>query len=159
MEIRTTVYINNVVLNRINDASGDDKKFRNKLIIALMKRVMQDHDILEKNFMSVKYQNDDAADKWRTLHVRFGKGENEYFQDMRRVFKMSVSLILAYAVKNYFSEVLNDLIRMDIVDNYPPKNYLLLKDIIDGIVSWRLFWGFPANPEYIFNIYQQKLLE
>src|SRR4030042_3209714 len=137
MDINTTMYVHNEILSKIKDAVGNDREFRNKLIIDLLKRAMREHDKLEKNFRTVKYQNDDAADKWTTLHVKFGKGENEYFQDMRRVFKMSVSLILAYSVKNYLTEVLNDLLRLDLEDNYPPKNYLILKDVIDDVVCWR----------------------
>ncbi len=156
MDINTTIYIHRDILSRIKEAIGNNREFRNKLIIALLKRAMRDHDKLEKNFSSVKYQDDDTAGRWNTLHVRFGKGENEYFQDMRRVFKMSVSLILAYAVKNYLNEVLKDLLQMDSPDNYPPKNYLILKDIIDGIVCWRLFWGFPTNVDEIFKKISQK---
>ncbi len=152
MNINTTMYVHNKVLNKIKNVVGDNREFRNKLIIALLKRAMRDHDKLENNFRSVKYQDDDTAGKWKTLHVKFGKGENEYFQDMRRVFKMSVSLILAYSVKNYLIEVLNDLLRMDPLDNYPPKNYLILKDIVDDVVCWRLFWGFPMNLNKIYKL-------
>ncbi len=151
MEIRSTIYVHVDVLSRINDAAGRDREFRNRLIITLLKRVMQDHEKLAKNFRSVKYQDDDAPDRWKTLHVKFVGAENEYFHDMRKGFKMSVSLILAYAVKNYFVEVLNDLMHDNWMDNYPPKNYLIINEVVDDIVCWRIYWGFPSDQREIFR--------
>jgi hypothetical protein len=33
-----------------------------------------------------------------------------------------------------------------IADNYPFfMNYMLVKEIIDNIISWRIIWGFPPD--------------
>lgn len=54
---------------------------------------------------------------------------------------MSVSLILAYAVERYLAEIL----KTNISDNYQFRNYTVIREDIDNIISWRLIWGFSVN--------------
>ncbi len=151
MLINTTVYMHNNILSRIMKITGNSKKLRGSTIITFLKRAMRDNKKLLRGFRSVKYQNSDSHDKWNTIHVTFREDDYEYFIDMRKLYKMSVSLILAYAVRKYFFEIMNKLKKKFQSDNNPPYNYLFVRDVIDGVVSWRLYWGFPSDPKEIFR--------
>jgi hypothetical protein len=151
MLIKTTVYMHNEILSKIIKITGNNKKLRSSIIISFLKRVMKDNKNMVKLFRSVKYQDSDKKENWKTIHVSFREDDYEYFIDMRKLYKMSVSLIVSYAVKKYFFEIMNKLIGKFLSDNNHPNNYLLADHIVDGIVCWRLYWGFPPDPKEIFH--------
>ena len=62
---------------------------------------------------------------------------------------MSVSHILAMAIDKYLDESMKTTIK----DKYHFTNYIILKDSINGILCWKLIWGFPANMEILFHDY------
>ncbi len=61
---------------------------------------------------------------------------------MRKFFKMSVSFILAYAVMRYLDEVLK---RNKSADNYCYQNYIFMKEVVNGIICWQIYWGIPQK--------------
>ena len=63
-----------------------------------MQRVMSDNQKMLKSCSRVKYQERDVKENWHRLHIIMNEYEYEYYFDMRKFFKMSVSFILAYAV-------------------------------------------------------------
>jgi hypothetical protein len=150
MLIKTTIYMHNEILRKINEIVQNNKKARGNLITLLLKRAMQDNKRLMKRHGSIKYQESDKPKQWKTIHVKFNEDDYEYFIDMRKLYKMSVSLILAYAVRNYFFEMANKLKRKLLSGNYFPNGYFFNRELVDGIVCWRLYWGFPNNPKEIF---------
>ncbi len=56
---------------------------------------------------------------------------------------MSVSSILAYALQKYGNKLMN----IKITDNYLYKNYMIIRELIDNIICWRLIWGYPPHVE------------
>ncbi len=151
MIIKTTLYIHNNILRRIHKFVGKNKKLRSNLIISLLKRAMRDNKKMIKGFMSVKYQQKDSANEWNIIHIAFKEDDYEYFIDMRKLYKMSVSLILAYAVRKYLFQMMTKEMGRFMSDNYYPRNYLLSRYIIGGIICWKLHWGFPADQNEIFR--------
>ena len=67
--------------------------------------------------------------------------EYEYFLDLRKILKMSVSLIVAYAVEKF----LDMLMKENNTDNNRYRNYIIAREVIDNIICWKLIWGFPRN--------------
>jgi hypothetical protein len=67
----------------------------------------------------------------------------EYFLDLRKLMKMSVSLILAYAVEKFLDTIMS----RNNTDNNRYRNYLIIREIIDNITRWTFIWGFPPNIE------------
>jgi len=67
--------------------------------------------------------------------------EYEFFTDLRKFHKISVSALIAYAIKKY----LNDKIMDGGIDNYPFKNYILSCGIKDDYVYWQIIWGYPEK--------------
>jgi hypothetical protein len=77
---------------------------------------------------------------WRTFHLTVREDDYEFLLDLRKLMKMSVSRILAYAVKRYLRGL-----KKNITDNNRFFNYTVLREIIDGVICWRFFWGFPRG--------------
>lgn len=139
--METTLYIHSDILEKINYAARIRRTSRSDMIVMLLREVMIDMPDPAGAGKMVQYQKKGRDNEWHRVHVSLRMDEYEYFLDLRRFMKMSVSLILAYAVKRY----LKQLIIKNETDNYQPKNYILAKTVIDSIVCWTLIWGFPPN--------------
>lgn len=142
--VATTLNIHVDVLSKINHAAAKFRKSRKAIIVFLLKQLMMDRRVLSRGFTAVRYQQDDDKECWHTFHIRFREDDNEYFVDLRKFSKCSVSCLLAIAVNQYIDELL--LNEMKEVDNYPfMSNYVLLQDLVDGIICWRIYWGYPGE--------------
>ncbi len=131
------------MLNRGAEITGRTMTFLIKLLI---QRVMRGNRKLLKSNTRVKYQERDEKENWRRLHISFNEDEYEYCLDMRKFFKMSVSLILAFAVMRYLDDIINELIDgSKNTDNYRFRNYMFINKIIDGIICWQIYWGYPKK--------------
>ena len=105
-----------------------------------------DHAKGDFDFTTVKYQSDDMPENWHCFHVRFKPDEYEFFIDLGKVCKCSVSLLVALAVDRYTDELIKEKAVKKDVDNYILfKHYLLNKVIVDGIICWQMYWGIPIN--------------
>jgi len=142
--IITTLNIHLDVLSNISRAAGRLGKSRKDIIVLLLRRIMRDHHLFKHGFSTVKYQMDDDSGNWHCFHIRFREDENEFFVDLRKLTKCSVSNLVAKAVERYLAELIED--RVKSVDNYRYfSNYVLHSELIDGIISWRIYWGFPVE--------------
>lgn len=86
------------------------------------------------NGSPVKYQSSRKKNSWRSFHIRLSDCDYEFFLDLRKVLKLSVSNILAHAVKKYLGDEIKD------VDNYLYHAYsLIIAKINDGLelkITW-----------------------
>jgi len=135
------IHINNLL--KISRTADRLNKTRKDIIVLLLMRMMKDHRLFSRSFSTVKYQRNDDSGNWHCFHIRFRPDENEFFVDLRKVCKVSVSCLLAMAVERYLNEIIQ-VIKNEFVDNYPLfENYVLRQEDIDGIISWRIYWGLP----------------
>lgn len=153
--INTTLNIKHSLLNKINNVALISNFTRSKIIILLLQRMMKDIDTLFNSNPCVKYQNSiDENDNFHKFHISLAEYQYEYFIDMRKMYKRSVSFILAFAIENYLDEIL-DLITNEKqkinTDNYLRKNYIIFGQTVDGVTCWKLFWGIPPNLEKIIE--------
>ncbi len=145
--METTLNINARILDRISLAARSRGVSRSEMIILLIKKAMDDIPDPARIGSMVRYQRKGRPDEWRTFHVQLRMDDYEYFLDLRKLLKMSVSLILAYAVKKF----LNKCLKNNTTDNYQYKNYIVIKEFIDNIVCWKFLWGYPPNLEKILR--------
>jgi hypothetical protein len=136
--IKMTINININVLNSIEFASIELGTSRSKIIKLLMKEIKLDKNIHFKFFSQVKYQEKDFKKNWSMFHIKLSESEYEYFLDIRKFFKMSVSLILAFAVKKYLHLLLKS---NSLGDNYSPDNYFFQLGVFQGKESFIISWG------------------
>jgi hypothetical protein len=146
MLIESTINVHKNIMEMLEKSSEATGRTRTHIIKILMQRIMKDNHKLFKMNSRVKYQERDLKENWHRLHIVMNEYEYDYCLDMRKLFKMSVSFILAFAVKRFLDEVMNRLLDMHKnTDNYRYRNYLLIKKIIDGIICWQIYWGIPEK--------------
>lgn len=144
--METTLNIHSDIYEKLAKAAKSAGISRSEMIIILIKKTMDDiHDPARMGIM-VRYQNRRKPEEWRRIHVELRIDDYEYFLDLRKLLKMSVSLILAYAVQKYLPTLFNNF-----TDNNRYKNYIVIREIIENVVCWRFFWGYPYNIEKILN--------
>lgn len=136
----TTVYIQIDLFDRITKEAHARNISRSKLIIILLE-LMMGKPATPRLGKLVQYQESRNPEEWHTFHISFMDDEYEYFQDMRKLLKMSVSLLLAIAVRQFLD---NPVVKID-TDNYRYKSYLIVKEIVESITCWRLYWGYPPG--------------
>jgi hypothetical protein len=139
--MKTTLNIREEILNKIIQVAKIKGLTRSEMITVLLKQIMGDVRNPKPIGRLVRYQQRNRRGLWRTIHVTWRMDMYEYLQDLRRLLKLSVSLMLADAVQKY----LGRLLKRTIADNYHFSNYVLIKETIDNIICWRHIWGFPPN--------------
>jgi hypothetical protein len=142
MHIETTINVNKHILEMLNNGAAITDKSRTSIIKSLFQMFMKDSQRMIKTNSRVKYQEMDLKENWHKIHIVLNEYEYEYYLDIRKLYKMSVSFILAYAVLRYLDELLKQNIS---TDKYCYKNYILIKKTVDGIISWQIYWGIPPN--------------
>ena len=146
MLTETTLNIHNDILIKICKAAEFKGISRSRIIILLLKKFMGS-SVDFSMFRCIKYQDKDLPEKWHTFHIQLREDDYEFFLDLRKFFKMSVSLVLAIAVKKYIDSLFNK----KFTDNYLFRNYLMIRNVVDGIINWQLYWGFPPKIDEIFK--------
>jgi hypothetical protein len=141
--METTLNIRIDVSKKITFAAQARGISCSEMIAILIKKVM--HDISNPGRMGklVQYQERRRQNEWHTFHLCVREDDYEYFLDLRKLLKMSVSLILAYAVNKFLDKIL----KMDDTDKNRFRNYIVIRDVIDDIICWKFIWGFPPNIE------------
>lgn len=144
--METTINIHKNIMKMLDKGTETTRKSRTFIIKSLMQRMMSDNQKMLKSYSRIKYQRRDEKENWQQLHLILNEYEYEYYLDMRKLFKMSVSFILAYAVVRYLDEVMNELTNRNIdTDNYTYRNYIFVRKTIDNIICWHLYWGIPEK--------------
>jgi hypothetical protein len=139
METTVTIHVN--LFNRITQAAQKKKVSRSKLIITLLEMLMEKPSHPLRLGRLVQYQERKMPEEWHTFHISLMEDEYEYFQDLRKLLKMSVSLLIALAVKNFLNDPEDNIN----TDNYRFNSYLIVQEIVDSVICWRLYWGYPAG--------------
>ena len=142
MLIETTVHINRGILKMINECAEKKRRTRASIIKLLMQRMMNDNQRMLKSYTRIRYQPRDEKENWYRVHLVLSECEYEYFLDMRKFFKMSVSYILSYAVLRYLDDLTD---WNNNTDNYCYNNYIIMMKTFDGTVLWQIYWGIPPQ--------------
>lgn len=142
MSIETTLYMKDSIRTKIEQASEHTGLGTSILIVKLMKMLMKDHDIMTRQWCSIKYQQKGATVKWRRKHISIRPVEYESFIDMRKFYKMSVSFLVAFAVDHYLDKLIEELTSAgnNNTDNYSLKSYTLTKEFIENSLFWTICW-------------------
>jgi hypothetical protein len=143
--METTLNVHAETLKQISAAARTGGISRSRVIMYLMKRVMDDISKPDYPGRMVRYQKKGSPGDWHIFHLQVKEDDYEYLLDLRRLLKMSVSLILAGAVKKYLDEQKSK----NFTDNCLFKDYVLVMDTINGVICWKLIWGFPPGMKNI----------
>ncbi len=138
--METTLNLHAATLGRINAAARAKGVTRSALVRMLFKRIMNDLSDPDSIGVVVRYQGRRRPEEWHVFHLQVRPDEYEYFLDLRKLLKMSVSLILAIAVKKYLK-----VKKVLLTDNYRYKNYTIIKMTTGNIPTWKFIWGYPRT--------------
>lgn len=144
MKIRTTLHLDASIIEAIAEAARAAGLDRDQVVSSLMRRCAEEAKKRPGVWMRVRYQERREGENWRRMHVAFNPDGYEHSIDMRKMLKMSVSFIVAFAVEHYLEEVL-DILR-NVGDNYCYRNYAMLQVSIDEVICWVICWGIPEKP-------------
>jgi hypothetical protein len=140
--MRTTIYINSILAERIKESAISLDISCNYLIKLLIHEAVLKDRFQVKTFQGVKYQDRDPEKKWKRLHVSFEPHIYEMGLDLRKALKCSVSLIVSFAIIQYLDELIEKLKNNRKVDNYP-RNYIFIAKKYNNIQGFTVFWGVP----------------
>jgi hypothetical protein len=137
--METTININTDILAAITLAARVKGITRSDMIVLLLKEVMNELTGPVRYGKLICYQDRSLPETWHRFHLYLREDDYEFLLDLRKLFKMSVSCILAYAVRKYIKTINTD--------NNRYRNYVIVKNSRNGIIFWTLIWGYPQDIE------------
>ncbi len=143
--MNTTLNIHLPILKQIMKAAKLRRISPSEMIVILLKLAMEDISNPGRLGKMVRYQKRRNPKEWHVFHIKIREDVYEYWLDLRKLRKMSVSLILANAVRKFLKSP-----ETNFTDNYHFTNYAIIKEVIDNVIVWKLIWGVPLNLEKIF---------
>ena len=156
MSIHTTFYIKSNLLVRLIAVSSSLNISVNSLVVMLIikmiKRYIRSKPVI---FSTVKYQKtDDDNSGWKIQHLSLDVDVYEKAVDLRKVFKKTVSLIIAIAIEKYLDEIVRELSNnKKSMDNYL-HNYLFISSVTNGIFNFTIYNSIP--PQKILKNHFEK---
>ena len=151
--IDTTAYLDRKCIDMLAGMAEEAGISRSKLVVLLLKRVMKDHAALVRYDRAVRYQERKPVAQRIRLHVVVDLRDYEFFIDMRKLFKWSVSFLIAFAVQEHLDELMAKLADEkydEYADNYPYHHYLIIPEKVDSAICWKIYWGIPENLNKLF---------
>ena len=143
MNIATTINIRKDLLDRLSGAAEASGSSLKSLISALLREYMNDRRAKHSAFTRVRYQERRGSGQWKRLHVSMMCDEYEYCIDLRKVFKMSVSFLIACAIEKYLDALIQKCGKN--ADSYRYQNYAIMKLQSQEVVCWVIYWGIPQK--------------
>ena len=141
MSKATTINIDLPNLKRLTGASIALSTSRTALISVILKYMSRKPLKHFEAKLGIEYQPRSLDHQWHVFHLRLSRDEYDFFQDMRRICKMSISYIIAFAIQNYLNEIIK-LFRGK-VDSYRYHNYAIMQINIGDVICWAIYWGIP----------------
>ena len=145
--METTLNIRHDLLQQIARVAQSEGVSRSEIIMFLIKKTTADMSSPEGFGSLVRYQSRQKSGNWRVFHVQVREDMYEYWLDLRKLLKSSVSLILARAVVKYLGKPLEK----NGTDNYRCTNYVLMKTVFRDVIVWKLIWGYPPDLEKLLR--------
>ncbi len=141
MSIETTISIKSKYLSLVTDISNQTNSSINKILCNLLKlsTIYQVKKI--ESCTRVKYQTSDDDTIWCTQHITLTPELYEKSIDMKKLYKLSVSYIIALAIEKYIKKCLKKANILTPTDNYE-NTYIIIKKYSQ---SFMVFWNWPGE--------------
>lgn len=143
MMVDTTIRVGREAAGRIAEICENRGIRKAALVSALVRFASGRMRPLPDGWLRVKYQGRRGKEEWRCLHLAVRPDEYEFFGDMRKVQRLSVSFIVAFAVEHFLDEMMETI--GDDTDNYRYRNYLIAQFLLGDVVCWVHCWGIPPG--------------
>jgi len=146
-KIETTVNIDKEVYNTLTEAAKKLRVSRSKLVVMLINRMVEQEEPSEEDYVqhAVRYQESRDEENWKTLHIVLLRPDYEFFDDVRKLWKMSVSFLVAYVTEHYLvdlEKIDNKSTEEDFTDNYRDcahyTRYFKQNDVQCILLCWQI---------------------
>jgi hypothetical protein len=154
-KIRTTSVMRKDVIKLLEAAEEKTGLAKIRLLVLVVRKLLKNSKQYIRFSGRIKYQKRiDEETKLpipkKRVKFRLWEGDYYYFQDMRRVFVLSISHVLAIAVFTYLEEVIDEILTNinsedEDGDNYPLENYAIVEKCLKNITTFRIWWGVPED--------------
>ena len=118
----------------------------NRTIVALMKLMSKEVKYRPMPERLVEYQKLTEGEEWKTCHVYLSFQEYQHFTDMRNFLKISVSFLVAEALRKYGSQLLNSSSPELWDDKNLFPHHSLVKKTVSGQQIFITCWGKGTDP-------------
>jgi len=143
MKIRTTMNLCHDDVLALEGAAITAGVTRTALVSALLRRMAELEKRRGRAWERVRYQERDETANWRKVHISPRGDEYEFFIDMRKVKKLSVSHLVSLAIRELMDEVLKMIVGK--ADRYRYRNYAIVGIIVENVICWLMCWGVPPR--------------
>ncbi|MCX8123727.1 MAG: hypothetical protein N3F66_06135 [Spirochaetes bacterium] len=99
---------------------------------------------IPKTFRNIQYRKRDKK-KWGRIHLYIRYNEYEFLLDMKKMWKMSVALLIEYCIENVLEEFIKVLLQEDDTYSYRFTNYTFKFTKVHGFHSYQIIWGLPPE--------------
>lgn len=141
MSIKTTFNIKLSQAARISQISTQIGYSKSKIINLLFRKVFKSNTFKIRFLQSIQYQKQIVDNnRWKHFHVSLEGVVYEKCLDMRKVFKLSGSLIISDAIDKLLDELIDDINKGNAGDNYS-SNYLIFYTKAEYFTQITLVWG------------------
>jgi hypothetical protein len=141
LKIETTLNVQASIKNSIILAAHRSGTSCTEIILRAMNCMMKEIDRGARIGTRLKYQKRREPGEWDCIHVMLRPEDYELFLDMRKFMKMSVSYIVARAIKKF----LNSIVQKNTTDNNRLSGYTVIYEKLYDIRCWRIYWGRPTD--------------
>ncbi len=160
MNIDTTYVMCEDVIALLAEAEERTKRPKEELLVLAMRMMLKDSEGYYRSDGRIEYQKriDTETGEKITKHrvkMRVNIREYDYYQDMRKIFRRSISLVMAIAVRTYLATIVEAIVNKTaktvLADTYQFENYAIFINRICYAPSFRIWWGLPKNLELLFK--------
>jgi hypothetical protein len=131
--MRTTIYINTVYLDKLEEAMAAVDLSKDELITLLVARIIKKNSFAPEPYKTVEYQKSRPGIVWKREHIKLDSLFYEKDLVLRRNFKFSFSWFIAFAIVNYLDELVYELKNPkncnNILDKYV-KDYVYISKMV-----------------------------
>jgi hypothetical protein len=141
MRIDTTINVNVDNIKVLSDAVRATGLTRGYIVSWLLHRMVVEEALRPVVWKRVRYQDRNLKENWGRLHLSLTPAEYELFLDLKKLYKLSGSRIIAFAVETYIEKLY--ILPNKNLDNYRFTNYTFSRLCINGTTCLFQTWGIP----------------
>ena len=143
MNVQTSINIDDASYCKLSDASLRAGCSRSRMISSLLGYAERTGRCRGGAFGTVKYNRKPPGGVWRCLHVSVRPEECEFFSDLKKVMKLSVSCIVCWAIRELLDDMLDNV--GNDTDNYRVNSYSAYSATLGNVFHLVLCWGIPPH--------------
>ena len=155
MNCETTTCISHEHLHRLKQYSLLYNLSVSELITLLVRFAAQNKKMQFIGDRKIQYRERRGKDSWKRLHIVLKPFDYEIFLDAKKLFKMSVAMMIEFCIDNFLFECIENTIKKQNTDNYLYGSYHYEFTTEDGIDSYHVYWGIPLKILKIILMTQQ----